>query len=78
MEQPSDYEQQLQRRRTVSGWLSHGAASRVEEEVSLAGKGQHTEAIFSYLTGNRVSEACRLAQKEGETSTWAGTASSVS
>lgn len=63
MEQPSDYEQQLQRRRTFSAWLSRGATSRVEEEV---GKGLHTEAIFSYLTGNRISEACRLAQKEGE------------
>ncbi|XP_029029419.1 nuclear pore complex protein Nup98-Nup96 isoform X2 [Betta splendens] len=66
LEQPTDYDQQLQRRQTVSGWLSQGAASRVEEEVSLAGKGQYTEAIFSYLTGNRISEACRLAQKEGD------------
>lgn len=61
-----DYEQQLERRTTFSAWLSRGASYRVEEEVALAGKGSHTEAIFSYLTGNRVSEACRLAQKEGE------------
>lgn len=65
-ETPSDYEQQLQRRRTFSAWLSRGATCRVEEEVALAGKGHHTEAIFSYLTGNCISEACRLAQKEGE------------
>lgn len=38
----------------------------MEEEVALAAKGRHTDAIFSYLTGNRISEACRLAQKEGE------------
>lgn len=65
-EAPSDYEQQLERRRTFSAWLSSGATSRVEEEVALAGKGRHTDAIFSYLTGNRISEACRLAQKEGD------------
>ena len=68
-ETPGDYEQQLERRRTFSAWLSRGATCRVEEEVTLAGKGHHTEAIFSYLTGNRISEACRLAQKEGEEET---------
>uniref|UniRef100_A0AAQ5XIS9 Nuclear pore complex protein Nup98-Nup96 n=1 Tax=Amphiprion ocellaris TaxID=80972 RepID=A0AAQ5XIS9_AMPOC len=66
VEAPSEYEQQLERRRTFSSWLSHGATCRVEEEVALVGKGCHTEAIFSYLTGNRISEACRLAQKEGD------------
>lgn len=65
-ETPSQYEQQLARRRSFSAWLSSGATHRVEEEVSVAGKGCHIEAIFSYLTGNRISEACRLAQKEGE------------
>lgn len=63
---PSEYEQQLERRRTFSAWLSRGATGRVEEEVALAGKGRHMDAIFSYLTGNRISKACRLAQKEGE------------
>ncbi|KAM4544989.1 nuclear pore complex protein Nup98-Nup96 isoform 2-T3 [Odontesthes bonariensis] len=63
---PSEYDQQLERRRTFSAWLSHGAARRVEEEVAVAGKGRHTDAIFSYLTGNRISEACRVAQKEGD------------
>uniref|UniRef100_A0A8P4GHA0 Nuclear pore complex protein Nup98-Nup96 n=1 Tax=Dicentrarchus labrax TaxID=13489 RepID=A0A8P4GHA0_DICLA len=66
VEMPGEYEQQLERRRTFSAWLSRGATCRVEEEVALAGKGSHTEAIFSYLTGNRISEACRLAQKEGD------------
>ncbi|XP_069395495.1 nuclear pore complex protein Nup98-Nup96 isoform X5 [Paralichthys olivaceus] len=66
IETPSDYEQQLERRRTFSAWLSRSATCRVEEEVALAGKGHHTEAIFSYLTGNRISEACRVAQKEGD------------
>ncbi|XP_060942469.1 nuclear pore complex protein Nup98-Nup96 isoform X3 [Limanda limanda] len=65
-ETQSDYEQQLERRRTFSAWLSRGATCRVEEEVALAGKGRHTEAIFSYLTGNRISEACRVAQREGD------------
>nr|XP_046267298.1 nuclear pore complex protein Nup98-Nup96 isoform X3 [Scatophagus argus] len=63
---PNEYEQQLERRRAFSAWLSRGATCRVEEEVALAGKGRHTEAIFSYLTGNRISEACRRAQKEGD------------
>lgn len=61
-----EYKQQLERRQTVSSWLSHGATYRVDKEVALAGKGCHTNAIFSYLTGNRISEACELAQKEGE------------
>lgn len=61
-----DYEQQLERRLTFSAWLSRGAFHRVEEEVALAGKGSHTEAIFSYLSGNRISEACQVAQKKGE------------
>ncbi|XP_077402724.1 nuclear pore complex protein Nup98-Nup96 isoform X2 [Vanacampus margaritifer] len=61
-----DYEQQLERRRTFSAWLSRRTAHRVEEEVALAGKVCRTEAVFSYLTGNRISEACRLAQKEGD------------
>uniref|UniRef100_A0A3P9KS24 Nuclear pore complex protein Nup98-Nup96 n=1 Tax=Oryzias latipes TaxID=8090 RepID=A0A3P9KS24_ORYLA len=65
-EMPSQYEQQLARRRSFSAWLSSGATHRVEEEVSVAGKGCHADAIFSYLTGNRISEACRLAQKEGD------------
>lgn len=63
---PGEYKQQLERRRTFSAWLSCGATSRVEEEVALAGKGRHVEAIFSYLSGNRISDACRLAQREGE------------
>ncbi|XP_068436301.1 nuclear pore complex protein Nup98-Nup96 isoform X3 [Clinocottus analis] len=60
------YEQQLERRRSFSAWLSRGAARRVEEEVALAAKGCHADAVFSYLTGNRVSEACQLAQKQGD------------
>ncbi|XP_072230778.1 nuclear pore complex protein Nup98-Nup96 isoform X2 [Leuresthes tenuis] len=65
-EAPGEYDQQLERRRTFSAWLSRGATHRVEEEVALAGKGRHTDAIFSYLTGSRISEACRVAQKEGD------------
>lgn len=68
VEKPGEYKQQLQRRCTFSAWLSRGATCRVEEEVALAGKDRHVEAIFSYLSGNRISDACRVAQKEGETS----------
>lgn len=46
--------------------MSRGASCRLEEEVGLLGKGRHTDAIFSFLTGGRISEACQLAQKGGE------------
>ncbi|KAL3043126.1 hypothetical protein OYC64_020945 [Pagothenia borchgrevinki] len=62
----SEYEQQIQRRNTFSSWLSRGASSRVEEEVALAGKHRHIDAIFSLLTGNQISEACCLAQSQGD------------
>lgn len=63
---PGEYKQQVERRHTFSSWLSQGATYRVDEEVAQAGKGCHTGAIFSYLSGNRISEACELAQKDGE------------
>ena len=62
----SQYEQQLERRRGFSAWLSRSAAPAIEQEVGRSQKGGHVEAIFSYLTGKRVSEACRLAQESGE------------
>ncbi|KAJ3589071.1 hypothetical protein NHX12_009919 [Muraenolepis orangiensis] len=65
-ESPDEYLQQLERRRAFSAWLSSGATGRVEEEIGHAGKESHIEAIFSYLTGGRISMACRLAQKHGE------------
>ena len=67
-ESPDEYLQQLERRRAFSAWLSSGATGRVEEEVGNAGKENHAEAIFSYLTGGRISMACRLAQKHGRVS----------
>ncbi|KAJ8342308.1 hypothetical protein SKAU_G00322360 [Synaphobranchus kaupii] len=63
------YTQQLERRRSFSAWLAHSAAHRVEEEVQRVTSAQHqshVDAIFSYLTANRVSEACKLAQKSGD------------
>ncbi|XP_055728255.1 nuclear pore complex protein Nup98-Nup96-like isoform X1 [Salvelinus fontinalis] len=62
----SGYLQQLERRRSFSAWLSHSATQRIEEEVGLSQGGGHVEAIFSYLTGHRISDACRLAQKSGD------------
>ncbi|XP_067113030.1 nuclear pore complex protein Nup98-Nup96 isoform X1 [Osmerus mordax] len=62
----SQYEQQLERRRGFSAWLSRSAAPAIEQEVGRSQKGGHVEAIFSYLTGKRVSEACRLAQESGD------------
>uniref|UniRef100_A0A4W5LLJ3 Nuclear pore complex protein Nup98-Nup96 n=1 Tax=Hucho hucho TaxID=62062 RepID=A0A4W5LLJ3_9TELE len=62
----SGYLQQLERRRSFSAWLSHSATQRIEQEVGLSQGGGHVEAIFSYLTGHRISDACRLAQKSGD------------
>lgn len=64
--QDSDYQQQLERRRSFSHWLSESAAERIEEEVGLALQQSHAEAIFSYLTGHCISKACKLAQKSGD------------
>ncbi|XP_030649358.1 LOW QUALITY PROTEIN: nuclear pore complex protein Nup98-Nup96 [Chanos chanos] len=58
-----DYQLQLERRRRFSHWLSESAAVRIQEEVQQSG---HLEAIFSYLTGDRIGDACRLAQKSGD------------
>ncbi|XP_023683557.2 nuclear pore complex protein Nup98-Nup96-like isoform X1 [Paramormyrops kingsleyae] len=60
------YGQQLDRRRSFSAWLSQSASGRVEEEVMRSQGRSHVEAVFSYLTGHCVSEACRLAQKSGD------------
>ncbi|KAJ7996062.1 hypothetical protein DPEC_G00233180 [Dallia pectoralis] len=62
----SGYVQQLQRRRSFSAWLSHSGTQRIEQEVGLNQGRGHVEAIFSYLTGHRISDACRLAQKSGD------------
>lgn len=65
LEEPSDYIQILERRRAFSRWLSQTAAPQIEEEVSLTRKDNPVEAVFSYLTGKRISEACSLAQQSG-------------
>ncbi|XP_051956163.1 nuclear pore complex protein Nup98-Nup96-like isoform X2 [Xyrauchen texanus] len=65
-EQNSDYQQQLERRRSFSHWLSESAARCIEEEVGLALQRNHVEAVFSYLTGHCISKACELAQKSGD------------
>ncbi|XP_014445902.1 nuclear pore complex protein Nup98-Nup96 isoform X6 [Tupaia chinensis] len=66
LDEPSEYVQILERRRAFSRWLSHTASPQIEEEVSLTQKDSPVEAVFSYLTGNRISEACSLAQQSGD------------
>ncbi|XP_045673745.1 nuclear pore complex protein Nup98-Nup96 isoform X3 [Phyllostomus hastatus] len=66
LDEPSEYMQILERRRAFSRWLSHTAAPQIEEEVSLTRKDNPVEAVFSYLTGKRISEACSLAQQSGD------------
>ncbi|XP_005380089.1 PREDICTED: nuclear pore complex protein Nup98-Nup96 isoform X2 [Chinchilla lanigera] len=63
--EPSAYIQILERRRAFSHWLSSSATTLIEEEVS-ARKDNPIEAVFSYLTGNRISAACSLAQQSGD------------
>ncbi|XP_078401075.1 nuclear pore complex protein Nup98-Nup96 isoform X1 [Cetorhinus maximus] len=63
---PSPYVQQLERRRAFSRWLSRTAEERIEEEVAVSRHKSPVEAVFSYLTGKRISEACRLAQQSGD------------
>uniref|UniRef100_A0A8C4RUE3 Nuclear pore complex protein Nup98-Nup96 n=1 Tax=Erpetoichthys calabaricus TaxID=27687 RepID=A0A8C4RUE3_ERPCA len=59
----SEYAQHLERRRAFSNWLSQSVAQKIEEEVALSKKENHLDAIYSYLTGNHISEACKLAQQ---------------
>ncbi|XP_065279525.1 nuclear pore complex protein Nup98-Nup96 [Emys orbicularis] len=66
LEEPSEYIVTLERRKAFSRWLSQTAAARIEEEVSLSQHENHIEAMFSYLTGKRISEACRVAQQSGD------------
>uniref|UniRef100_A0AAR2LBS6 Nuclear pore complex protein Nup98-Nup96 n=1 Tax=Pygocentrus nattereri TaxID=42514 RepID=A0AAR2LBS6_PYGNA len=65
-EHSGNYQEQLARRRSFSRWLAESAAQRIQEEVGQAQPHSHVEAIFSYLTGHCISEACRLAQKSGD------------
>ncbi|NXX51457.1 NUP98 protein, partial [Tricholaema leucomelas] len=66
LEQPQEYSLALRRRRAFSRWLSDTAAARIQQEVALAHHGHHLDSVFSYLTGRRVGEACRLAQQSGD------------
>uniref|UniRef100_A0A8B9KKL9 Nuclear pore complex protein Nup98-Nup96 n=1 Tax=Astyanax mexicanus TaxID=7994 RepID=A0A8B9KKL9_ASTMX len=65
IEYSGDYQEHLARRRSFSHWLSESASQRILEEVGSRGH-SHVEAIFSYLTGHCISEACKLAQKSGD------------
>lgn len=60
------YREQHARRRSFSRWLSESAAQSIQEEVCKSQTQNHVDAIFSYLTGHCIPEACRLAQKNGE------------
>ncbi|XP_075054497.1 nuclear pore complex protein Nup98-Nup96 [Mixophyes fleayi] len=62
----NEYVERLQRRKAFSRWLAETAAEHIEEEVSLNCRQRPIQAVFSYLTGCRISEACRLAQKSGD------------
>nr|XP_020647578.1 nuclear pore complex protein Nup98-Nup96 isoform X6 [Pogona vitticeps] len=66
LEEPSEYVRALECRKAFSCWLSQVAAERIKEEVSLSQNNSPAEAIFSYLTGKQIGEACRLAHKSGD------------
>ncbi|MBN3289463.1 NUP98 protein, partial [Polypterus senegalus] len=63
IEVQSKYAEHLERRRAFSNWLSQSVKHKIEEEVALSKKENHLDAIYSYLTGNHISEACKLAQQ---------------
>ncbi|XP_076158509.1 nuclear pore complex protein Nup98-Nup96 isoform X1 [Alosa pseudoharengus] len=60
------YKQQLERRQNFSAWLACAAETRICQELGVATQHSPTEAIFSYLTGHKISEACKLAQQTGD------------
>ncbi|XP_062384841.1 nuclear pore complex protein Nup98-Nup96 isoform X2 [Sardina pilchardus] len=60
------YKQQLERRQSFSAWLACAAETRICQELGVATQHSPTEAIFSYLTGHKISEACKLAQQSGD------------
>ncbi|XP_063806920.1 nuclear pore complex protein Nup98-Nup96 isoform X2 [Pseudophryne corroboree] len=66
LEESNEYVERLQRRKAFSHWLAETAAENIEEEVALHSHERPIQAVFSYLTGCRISEACRLAQKSGD------------
>ncbi|XP_070799158.1 nuclear pore complex protein Nup98-Nup96 isoform X2 [Pituophis catenifer annectens] len=66
LEEPGEYGLLLERRRAFSHWLSRTAAEQIQEEVSLRQNDNPAEAVFSYLTGKQIGNACRLAQQSGD------------
>ncbi|XP_062983422.1 nuclear pore complex protein Nup98-Nup96 isoform X2 [Elgaria multicarinata webbii] len=66
LEEPGEYILALERRKAFSRWLSQAAAERIKDEVSLSQNDNPAEAVFSYLTGKQIGEACRLAQQSGD------------
>ncbi|XP_063162102.1 nuclear pore complex protein Nup98-Nup96 [Candoia aspera] len=66
LEEPSEYVVLLERRKAFSRWLSQTVAGRIQEEVSLSQNDNPAEAVFSYLTGKQIGNACRLAQQSGD------------
>ncbi|KAG8453154.1 hypothetical protein GDO86_004828 [Hymenochirus boettgeri] len=66
LEEPNEYVKNLERRKAFSSWIALTSEERIEEEASLYRQERHIEAIFSYLSGGRIGDACRLAQKSGD------------
>ncbi|XP_069748351.1 nuclear pore complex protein Nup98-Nup96 isoform X2 [Narcine bancroftii] len=67
LSEPSPYVHQLARRKAFTHWLSRTAEEKIEEEVAaMAHHKSHVDAVFSYLSGKRISEACKLAQQSGD------------
>ncbi|XP_043928758.1 nuclear pore complex protein Nup98-Nup96 [Protopterus annectens] len=64
--EPSEYIQQLERRKAFSAWLSQTAEDKIEKEVFESKQNNHIEAVFSYLTGQQISEACSLLQQSDD------------
>lgn len=60
---PSSYDNQMARRRAVYHWLRETNEPVTDEEVSSCSEKDYLKALFSLVSGQQLSKACRLAQK---------------
>lgn len=59
---PDSYGNQMARRKGVYDWLRETNEQATDEEASCADEG-YLKALFSLVSGQQLSKACRLAQK---------------
>lgn len=60
---PDSYGNQAARRKRLYHWLRETNESVTEEEVSRSSDSNYLKALFSLVSGQQLSKACRLAQQ---------------